>query len=74
VAEARVRGGAARPDARIELSAPDPLLPAAALTGSLGSALLSGELPAGLLTPREARAPAALLADLEKRGVALRAD
>jgi hypothetical protein len=74
VAEARARDGATRPDARIELSAPDPLLPAAALVGSLGAAHLSGELPAGLLTPREARGPSALLADLEKRGIALRAD
>lgn len=73
VAEARVRGAATPPDARVELSAPDPLIPAAALIGSLGAAILSAEAPAGLLTPRETRGPSALLADLEKRGVALRA-
>jgi hypothetical protein len=73
VAEARVRGGATPPDARIELSAADPLQPAAALTGSLVAALLAGEVPAGLLVPREARNPAALIADLEKRGIGVRA-
>jgi hypothetical protein len=72
-AEARVRAGSPEPDARVELHATEPLLPAAALCGSLAAALLAGELPKGLLTPREARNPAALLTSLEKRGVELRA-
>jgi hypothetical protein len=73
VAEARVRSAADPADARVEIRAPDPLLPAAALCGSLAAAVLAGEMPAGLLTPREARNPSALLGDLEKRGVAVRA-
>jgi hypothetical protein len=72
IAEARVRAGSAAPDARFELAAPDPLLPAAALCTALGAGILAHEIPAGLLTPREARNPLVLLGALEKRGVRVR--
>jgi hypothetical protein len=67
-----VGGTEGPPDARIDLHAGDALLPAAALAGALVAGALARELPAGLLTPREARGPGALLADLEKRGVGVR--
>jgi hypothetical protein len=72
IAEARVRAGSPAPDARLELAAPDPLLPAAAVCTALASAVLAREVPAGLLTPREARNPHTLLGSLEKRGIRVR--
>jgi len=60
------------PDARIELAATDARVAAAALAGSLVAGALANALPAGLLVPREARNPALVLADLEKRGVSVR--
>lgn len=71
-AQAWIRAGGGPPDAHIEIEAADPLIPAAALAGGLVTAALARELPAGLLTPREARSPAAIVADLEKRGVRVR--
>jgi hypothetical protein len=71
-AQAWAEPGGGPPDARVELAAGDPLAPAAVLAGSLVAAALARELPAGLLTPREARSPGALLAELEKRGTRVR--
>lgn len=64
---------AAPPTAGIELFAQSALIPAAALAGSLASAILEGRVPAGLSTPREALNPVVALAELEKRGVRLSA-
>jgi hypothetical protein len=68
-AEARVGTRVHPAGCRIELQAGDPLLPATSVIASLVGAALARELPAGLLTPREARSPALLLADLDKQGV-----
>jgi len=57
------------PTAGIELFAQSPLIPAAALAGSLVAAILEGRVSAGLSTPREALNPVVALAELEKRGV-----
>ncbi len=69
VAEARVQAGRSEADARMELRARSPLDAAAAVACALTGAAISGQLPAGLLTPREARAPQTLLAELEKLGI-----
>jgi hypothetical protein len=68
-AEARVGADVHPAGCRIELQASDALLPAAAVVASLVGGALVRELPAGLLTPREARSPALILADLDKQGV-----
>lgn len=61
-------GGGQGPAARIELTAADVVAAAAAVTGSLVEAILAREVPAGLLTPREAVSPGRILRDLEKSG------
>jgi len=65
-AVAEVASGAS---ATLELFAPNPLVPAAALAATLAGAILEGRVPAGLSAPREALAPGAILTELEKRGV-----
>jgi hypothetical protein len=62
----------AAPDAALEVSAPNALLPAAAFAVTLVQALLERRVAAGLSSAREALPPALLLADLEKRGVRVR--
>ena len=57
------------PDATLHLQADSTLDAGAAVAGALACAAIAGQLPAGLLTPREARAPQTLLAEIEKRGV-----
>jgi hypothetical protein len=64
---------AAPPVATLELFAPSPLVPAAALAAVLAAAMLEGRVPAGLSAPREALNPSVLLAELEKRGVRISA-
>ncbi len=67
-AEARVGAGHHEPEARIDVSCSDAPAAACAVAGSLVEAILARELPSGLLTPREALAPARILRDLEKSG------
>ena len=67
-AEARVDAGRHEPVARIDVSCSDAPAAACAVAGSLVEAILARELPAGLLTPREALPPARILRDLEKSG------
>jgi hypothetical protein len=55
--------------ATLELFAPSPLVPAAALAGVIAGAMLEGKVPAGLSAPRDALSPTAILLELEKRGV-----
>jgi hypothetical protein len=68
-AEARVYPRSNTPDAALSVIAPTPLHAASALVGALLGSLLAGRVPRGVLTPREARAPTALLGELEKRGL-----
>jgi hypothetical protein len=67
-AEARIDPRRREPEARIDVTAPDAPTAACAVAGSLVAAILARDVPAGLLTPREAINPARILSDLEKRG------
>lgn len=62
-----------KPAASLELFAQSALIPAAAIGSALCAAILDGRVPAGLSAPREALNPATALAELEKRGVRVRA-
>jgi hypothetical protein len=64
---ARAFGAASEPLAEVEVTAGD-ALPAAALVAALISAILEGQVPAGLASAREAICPRCL-GELEKRGV-----
>ncbi len=57
-----------QPEARIDITAGDAATLAATVAASLVEAILARELPAGLLTPREAVPPGRILRDLEKSG------
>jgi len=72
-ARAFASAGARTPDAELEVTAPDILVVAAAVAGTLTAAVLDGRVAAGLSSAREALAPAAALAELEKRGARIRA-
>jgi hypothetical protein len=60
------------PTAELEVTAPDILALAAAVSGALAAAMLDGRVPAGLSSAREALPPALLLGELEKRGARVR--
>jgi len=60
------------PAVALEVSAADPIAPAAALVGALCAGILERRVPAGLSTAREALPPALALAALEKRGARIR--
>ncbi len=66
--EARIDPRRREPEARIDVTAADVLTAACAVAGSLVAAILARDVPAGLLTPREAINPVRILSDLEKRG------
>ena len=68
-AEALLDPESGTPDACVEIGYAHPLLPAAAVVKVLVASQLAGELPSGLLTPREAANPAVMLSGLEKSGV-----
>jgi hypothetical protein len=72
-AHAFASAGAKTPEATLEVSAPNALLPAAAFAVTLVLALLERKVPAGLSSAREALPPTLVLGELEKRGVTLRA-
>ena len=67
-AEARLDSLRSNPEASIDITCSDAPSAAAAVAASLVSAILAGEAPAGLLTPRETMNPARILRDLEKAG------
>jgi putative NAD(P)-binding protein len=69
---ARAFCGASEPEAELEVSAADPLGPAAAIATVVTAAILQGHVPAGLASVREAISPALALGELEKRGVRVR--
>ena len=69
VAEGYEAEGKGAPEERITLQSSDPLSAAAAAVGALVQRILAGDLPAGVLAPREALNPALFLEALAKRGV-----
>ena len=69
VAEAYRSEGDRSPDERVTIQAPTELTATAAAVGALTQRFLSGDLPAGVLAPREALNPALFLDALAKRGL-----
>jgi hypothetical protein len=74
VAEAFTRPDAPDPAARITLLASDAACLAASVVGALARAILAGRVPSGLLTPREALNPGALIDVVRKRGATITGD